>query len=969
MSETRIRTGPGSQPLTQLHTTSFVSGTDVPIADSQSAVRLDGLQARPGLATRNAPPTTTLGAVVAPDEVRSAYANAVSRAETMNVAYREQSAIVLGALLRQPLVDLDPRDWGSGRILRDDAQHAALRLNTAMWTVVRDMRSGALSPGTFGKSSWDAVTSQDMYNLGVHRLRANDEDWGAATEAMVADRQTPPLEIFDPQKGRTTLVPANISWWNRSPQGLFAPSSAALELEQMAIGQSMRNAAVRVGGATPSTRAAARSASYIETASTLSNGSPPRTVRGVAQRPLPPNESMTGEALARGTNTLYRLEPVPANADAASLQAAFARQEFVGMVPKTNRDGTTSWYLAKPFRNERDIAVEVMRKLTSGELDHLDPMTQARIRGLCGPANDIGGALTAKLTAQDADQQNRTRVGVFVEMAAMGILAAAGGAVIGVAARAGGMSVGAATVTGTVSQSLLFTGGTQLAAGRFDAWQFPQDLAMFGALSAVGRVAQGMRLWSETSRVGALAATATRQSMVLGAAAFSGTVVNATREVIQTGQFPDATRVREQFTEALITGALLHGVNTTLGRIAPQIGPQAVAYHEYRSLMQAAQARQSEGTAILAKLDQVAIRGATLRDRGLPANDPQRLANVQEQIALMQQFTGVGHQVKALDAQATAFAATHLAAPAAAQARRDAGRTQPENRSGPVGQIMQGDIEAAGTMRMSQFDAATRRQLEPGGAIFADAVRRGGQPMEAMLTMHRMSGTKPEDILIGVGKAYLEAPNLRPRYSDVAAEVIRGMRLTDGWPPGARESGQARIEQVLQRMINFHEPSQWRSVVPELLLDAATPLPTGPNAIPVDQGMARIAQIRAQRSIAGSKNIGYIDYNLEGPTPARGEYEAISGAPKRYPRTATEAELIQQVQDPHLGPQGGNNPRSNDTEWALLENVARRITPETRGTVRLFSERPCCPSCQLVIARFQRTYPNIQLIVSTGPAQ
>ena len=172
-------------------------------------------------------------------------------------------------------------------------------------------------------------------------------------------------------------------------------------------------------------------------------------------------------------------------------------------------------------------------------------------------------------------------------------------------------------------------------------------------------------------------------------------------------------------------------------------------------------------------------------------------------------------------------------------------------------------------------------------------------------------------------------------------------------------------------MVNFHDPSEWARVVPALLDDVAVTTKVDTSATAVEEGLARVSAIRRTRSVGESRNIAFVTYELEpgeGGPVLKGELEAVSGIPRDYPSRGTTVRLVTQVEHPTLGPGVPNNARRHDTEWTLLEHLAALIPRSAQGVVKLFSERPCCPSCQLVMARFQREFPRVELLVATGPA-
>lgn len=58
--------------------------------------------------------------------------------------------------------------------------------------------------------------------------------------------------------------------------------------------------------------------------------------------------------------------------------------------------------------------------------------------------------------------------------------------------------------------------------------------------------------------------------------------------------------------------------------------------------------------------------------------------------------------------------------------------------------------------------------------------------------------------------------------------------------------------------------------------------------------------------------------------------------------------------------------RASDSGVKILENIAKDLPSDARGTISLYTERPPCLSCQGVIQAFQQRFPNVNLIVTHG---
>lgn len=62
----------------------------------------------------------------------------------------------------------------------------------------------------------------------------------------------------------------------------------------------------------------------------------------------------------------------------------------------------------------------------------------------------------------------------------------------------------------------------------------------------------------------------------------------------------------------------------------------------------------------------------------------------------------------------------------------------------------------------------------------------------------------------------------------------------------------------------------------------------------------------------------------------------------------------------------GSNPRTLDSEYKILSELATKLTPSSKGTVNLYSELPVCVSCNNVINQFMERFPGVKVNVVTG---
>lgn len=58
--------------------------------------------------------------------------------------------------------------------------------------------------------------------------------------------------------------------------------------------------------------------------------------------------------------------------------------------------------------------------------------------------------------------------------------------------------------------------------------------------------------------------------------------------------------------------------------------------------------------------------------------------------------------------------------------------------------------------------------------------------------------------------------------------------------------------------------------------------------------------------------------------------------------------------------------RPFDSETHIFETLAGRLTPESKGVIDLYSERPVCTSCEGLINQFKQQFPGIRVNISTG---
>lgn len=136
--------------------------------------------------------------------------------------------------------------------------------------------------------------------------------------------------------------------------------------------------------------------------------------------------------------------------------------------------------------------------------------------------------------------------------------------------------------------------------------------------------------------------------------------------------------------------------------------------------------------------------------------------------------------------------------------------------------------------------------------------------------------------------------------------------------------------------------------------------PFTPEAIAPTAGLARVTELRTDFKIPQRRNVAYAEVNFGGETR---ELVGISGEklrPGTVPPPASRMFTPQEV---------GGYVRELDAEVKILEDLARVLPQEASGVVRLFSEFPVCESCSGVVQQFRAAFPDVQVIVTSGPGR
>lgn len=89
--------------------------------------------------------------------------------------------------------------------------------------------------------------------------------------------------------------------------------------------------------------------------------------------------------------------------------------------------------------------------------------------------------------------------------------------------------------------------------------------------------------------------------------------------------------------------------------------------------------------------------------------------------------------------------------------------------------------------------------------------------------------------------------------------------------------------------------------------------------------------------------------------------DAVSG-------TKTPSGTVQMPESPTLNPISvdGSVERPTDSEFKILDQLAQKLNPDSKGVINLYTEREPCPACDNVIKQFQDKFPGVKVNVTNG---
>ena len=195
--------------------------------------------------------------------------------------------------------------------------------------------------------------------------------------------------------------------------------------------------------------------------------------------------------------------------------------------------------------------------------------------------------------------------------------------------------------------------------------------------------------------------------------------------------------------------------------------------------------------------------------------------------------------------------------------------------------------------------------------------------------------------------------NNAKKLNDIAPCDDAGMRRImaeaqiENLKNGGVAVGTYSVFKYAPRLLKSQTPRPDTSVLAAIEGEAELP------AIGHAEGLLKTMQIRQAGEAAGDviskrKNIAYAEVDL---TAFQGELRAISGQSARSGFVTPSPFRIFHTKE------AGGFFRGYDAEAHLLEDIGKRLSPDSFGTIRLFSEFPVCGSCGGVIGQFIKRHP------------
>jgi hypothetical protein len=131
------------------------------------------------------------------------------------------------------------------------------------------------------------------------------------------------------------------------------------------------------------------------------------------------------------------------------------------------------------------------------------------------------------------------------------------------------------------------------------------------------------------------------------------------------------------------------------------------------------------------------------------------------------------------------------------------------------------------------------------------------------------------------------------------------------------------------------------------------------GGIPAEEGLRFVDSVRHSLHVPLSRNIAFAEISIDGK--GKQLVIAVSGSASPLGTVASPTSRLFQTRTTR-----GAIPTQWDSEVKILEDIARGLPRDARGTINLFTERPPCPSCRGVIDQFREMFPHITVNVTHG---
>ncbi|MDO3650907.1 deaminase domain-containing protein [Nocardia mangyaensis] len=147
----------------------------------------------------------------------------------------------------------------------------------------------------------------------------------------------------------------------------------------------------------------------------------------------------------------------------------------------------------------------------------------------------------------------------------------------------------------------------------------------------------------------------------------------------------------------------------------------------------------------------------------------------------------------------------------------------------------------------------------------------------------------------------------------------------------------------------------------ELPITVTTVDPSGPGqpgTVSAFNGKQEAQEVRDRlaasgQTIAATRNVAVIRGQVDGQSVS---LDAVSG--KNSPAGTVgvpDSTMFTPVSE------DGDVVRPTDSEYKLLETLAQQLSPDSKGTIELYTERKPCPACLSVIKQFEEQYPGVKV--------